>query len=143
MAKRKKLLSGTKLTKALDQAIRDLFKLKYGSNPTCFVTGVKSGWFHPRENPRGIQVGHYITRKKHILRWDLKNVYPQSSGSNKDHNTNPAPFSARIVEVYGKERLDYLNERVAYSKDHPMTTGQKRDLLVELQKQIEELTNRS
>lgn len=72
-----KQLSGKKLTKALDQAIRDLFKKKYGNNPTCFVCGRKDGWFSPKTCPYGIQVGHYIARGRTILRWDLKNVYPQ------------------------------------------------------------------
>ena len=134
-----KLLSGKKLTRLLDNAIRDLFKIMYGPNPTCFVTGRKDGWFHPQNCKNGMQVGHFITRKKHILRWDLKNVFPQSAGSNKDHNTNPSPFATRIVEVYGIERLKYLNERVAYSKKHPMTTGQKRELLAELLLKIDSL----
>lgn len=135
--KKKKLLSGPKLTKALDQVIRDLFKIMYGPNPTCFVTGRKDGWFHPQKCKRGMQVGHYISRRKHIIRWDLKNVFPQSAGSNKEHNNNPSLFSTRIVEVHGLERLKYLNERVAYSKKHPMTTGQKRELLQELLLKIE------
>lgn len=105
---KQKRLSSTQLVKRLDDIIRDIFKLKYGPNPTCFVTGVKGGWFNPKTNKYGIQVGHYITRRHHSLRWDLKNVYPQSSSSNIIHNTNPAPFTLAILNKYGKERLDYL-----------------------------------
>ena len=136
---KKKLLSGKKLTNALDQVIRDIFKVKYGDNPTCFVTGHKDGWFSWKERPYGIQVGHYVSRKRTILRWDLKNVFPQSSSSNKTHNQDPTPFTLAILKKYGQKRLDYFKERIDYSKEHKMTTGEKRQLLLDLKEHLKEL----
>jgi hypothetical protein len=137
--KKPKLLSGTKLTKALDSAIRDYFKLLYGINVTCFVTGRTLGWYHPKNNPNGCQVGHFISRRIHRLRWDLKNVYPQSAGSNKAHNQNPAPFANAIVSQHGKERLEYLDRVSRESRGTKVSTLEKREILADLLKKIESL----
>lgn len=134
MAVNTKKLSGKKLTKALDQIIRDIFKLKY-KNPQCFVCDRYSDWFHPKKTPYGIQVGHYISRTRTILRWDLKNLFPQCSSCNRTHNEAPAAFSIAIVNKVGQKRLDYLNNKVLEQKKlggKSMTTTQKRQLLQEL-----------
>jgi len=135
---KKKLLSGKILTRKLDQAIRDIFKLKYGHNVRCFVTGQHLGWFHPRKNKYGCQVGHFIKRKYTQLRWDLKNVEPQSSSSNMLHNENPIPYTNAILKAYGQERLDYLDAKM---RERPPTTLQKREILEELLKLKESLSN--
>lgn len=134
MAVNTKKLSGKKLTRALDQIIRDIFKLKYKS-PQCFVCDRYSDWFSPKKNPYGIQVGHYISRTRTVLRWDLKNLYPQCSSCNRTHNEAPAAFSLAIVTKIGQHRLDYLNNKVVEQKRNggkSMTTLQKRQILEEL-----------
>lgn len=131
------LLTGKKLRDKLDEAIRVLYKLKY-PNPYCFVCKRRMGWFHPKDNPKGCQIGHYISRKYFPLRWDLLNLWPQCAGCNWEHSnrfygSNPTPFSIAIIKELGVERLEYLQEK----KNSPSpSTLEKRELLQSLQKQI-------
>jgi hypothetical protein len=126
------------LNKKLDNVIRDILKIKAGDNPKCFVTGVYTNWFHPTDNPKGLQVGHYVSRRVYPLRWDLKNVFPQTSSSNYTHQHNQLPFTARILEVYGKKRIEYLNEKyeVYKRRGKSMTRKEKEELLTKLQEQL-------
>lgn len=132
--KKKKIrkLEGRKLTDALDQVVRDILHRQFPAG-VCFVSQKRYGWFNSRTNPHGCQVGHYISRRVYPLRWDLKNVFPQGSGENYTHQYNTLPFTVRILEVYGKERIDYLNKKYHGYKNHKMSTGEKRQLLADLQ----------
>lgn len=132
---KKKLLSGAKLTKALDSVVRDILHTKY-PDPICFVCGKNRGWFHPQKNPKGCQVGHYISRRVYQLRWDLHNVAPQCSVDNYLHQYNILPYTNRIMQVYGKERIDYLTKKYNSRK---MTTLEKRKILSDLTTKLEEL----
>lgn len=135
-----KKLTGKKLTRALDQAIRDLLKLQH-SNPTCFVCGKNTGWFHPQKNTRGCQVGHYVSRRYFALRWDLKNIFSQCAPCNYNHNNDPSAFSSVIVTQFGAERLNYYQQKIRECREKPLTTLQKRALLEQLQAQIAELSS--
>ena len=127
-----KLLKGKKLTKALDDKIREIFKAKYGSNPTCFVCGHKDQWYHPQMFRRGVQVGHYISRTRTILRWNLRNLFPQCSSCNIIHNTNPAPFTIAIINMWGAKEIGFLNELAKSAVGNRVTDTQKRQWLEEL-----------
>ena len=129
-----KLLKGKKLTKALDDKIREIFKAKYGSNPTCFVCGRMDSWWNSKTYPRGIQVGHFVGRKRTVLRWSLLNVFPQCSGCNIIHNTNPAPFAMAIIndKTLGIEHINLLRDIAKNAVGDRVTETQKRDLLAEL-----------
>lgn len=134
-----KLLKGKKLTKELDQVIRDIFKEKY-KRPYCFVDKkFVGGWFHPKTHKYGIQVGHFISRRCTFLRWELKNLFPQCSSHNMIHNQNPAPFTLAIIKEYGISRIEYLEKVARESRGQKMTDGQKRSKLVELQEYLETL----
>jgi len=139
----KKLLQGAKLSKHLDGLVRKYFKLNYGDNPQCFVCGRFDGWFNHKTCPKGIQVGHYISRKWNILRWDLRNVYPQCSGCNKLHNNNPAPFTLAIIDKFGSVRITQLNKIVDESRGSRMPTSAKREKQKELEILIKNLSNGS
>jgi hypothetical protein len=128
-----KLLKGKKLTKALDDKIREIFKAKYGENPICFVCGHMDSWWNPKTAPRGIQVGHYIARGRTVLRWHTDNVFPQCSSCNIVHNTNPAPFTMAIIKKCGVERIDTLKLIAELAVGERVTDTQKRLWLVELE----------
>lgn len=136
-----KLLKGKKLTNKLDQVIRDIFKELYGNNPKCFVCGRHDGWYHPRDCKRGIQVGHYISRTRTILRWDLLNLFPQCSGCNISHNNNPAPFTLAIIKEHGQKRIEYLEKTAREAIGQRLTDGQKREMLETLTIYLSELKN--
>lgn len=127
--KKKPLLSGKKLTLALDDAIRKYYHTLY-PNPTCFVCKHRHGWYHPKTNRTGCQIGHYVSRQYFALRWDFQNIFPQCSGCNVKHNHNPIPFTKAIVAEYNQERIDYLDAKCRDYKN--MTTLEKRALLDEL-----------
>lgn len=138
---RKKKLTTKQVTKKLDQIIRDILKITAGENPKCFVCGKYIGWFHPQENPYGLQVGHFISRRVMPIRWDLKNIEPQCSSCNRVHNHNQLEFTARMIEEYGKERIDYLNEKYqAYKKiGKTMPVTKRREIYYKLKDYYEEL----
>jgi 5-methylcytosine-specific restriction endonuclease McrA len=138
-----KALTGKQLTKALDQVIRDIFKAKYGPSPTCFVCGRKDGWFHPQKCKYGIQVGHYISRKRTVVRWDLDNLLPQCSHCNITHNQNPAPFTSAIIREYGIERIESLERKAKDGNGKKIVNSQKREWLKSLQDHLSELTSGS
>jgi len=130
-----KLLSGKRLTTALDNAVRKLIRLEY-PNPVCFVCGKNGGWFDPKTNPKGCQTGHYISRRRFAVRWDMDNIFVQCSSCNKVHNQNPAPFTLAIIKTYGEDRIDKLNkicnDYTSYS------TLEKRKILETLRERINE-----
>jgi hypothetical protein len=130
-------IRGKKLTKKLDDTLRELLHAMH-PNPRCFVTGNGWGWYHPKTNKNGCQVGHYIKRKYTQLRWDLKNIEPQSASSNVNHNDNPIPFTKALIKAYGQERIDYLEEKL---KESPPTTPEKRKILEELQAALDNTTS--
>lgn len=131
-----KALTGKKLTKKLDDITREILHLKH-PNPVCFVCGHRYGWFHPKTNPRGCQVGHFIKRKYTQLRWDFLNLEPQCAPDNQLHNENPIPYTLAMIKAYGQKRLDYLNKK---QKEKPPTTLEKREILKSLEKELEKLT---
>jgi hypothetical protein len=130
--KKQKLLTGAKLTKALDNLVREILKLKYPEG-RCFVSGNVYGWFHPQKNPRGCQVGHYISRRIYTLRWDLLNVFPQGAKENREHQFNTLPFTSRIIQVHGNKRIEYLdNVYKKYKAQGGMSLTEKRLLHLSL-----------
>ena len=131
--KKPKLLTGKRLTKRLDDKTRELLHLMH-PYPTCFVEGNKHGWYHPKTNKQGCQVGHFIKRKYTQIRWDFKNLEPQSAGSNHLHNENSIPYTKAIIKAYGMERLNYLNKK---QQEKPPTTLEKREILKDIEKRIE------
>jgi len=138
----KKKGADQKLTDQLDQVIRDIFKLKY-KNPKCFVCGRQTGWFHPKNNPYGMQVGHFVSRGVMPLRWDFDNLEPQCSPCNKYHETNTLPFTNALLLAYGEDRVQTLHTKWQLSKmkAKSFTRGEKRDLLERLQAELSVLTS--
>lgn len=133
-----KKLSGAKLTNALDSTVRDILHARY-PNPTCFVCGKNKGWFHPKKNPKGCQVGHYVSRRVYQLRWDLQNLECQCAPCNYTHQFNTLPYTNRIIEVYGSERITRLNALYITCKTKKMSTIEKRkklELLEDLLKSL-------
>ena len=134
--KKNRPLIGKKLTEALDEAVRLLLHTQF-PHPTCFVCGKKIDWYHPKTNPHGCQVGHYISRRIYILRWDMLNVWPQCSACNYNHQYNTLPFTSRILKEYGEIRISYLNDLYKKYKKEKMNSNQKRSLLGNLKKDID------
>ncbi len=69
-------MKGSKLDRDLDELVRQIYPLKY-PNPYCFVCKQYKGWFHPKTNPKGCQIGHYISRAYHATSWYFPNIFPQ------------------------------------------------------------------
>jgi hypothetical protein len=95
----------------LDSLLRKYCRLVWGDTPTCIVCGLTSGYSNPQTNPHGIQIGHYVTRTKRILRYDMLNVFPQCAKDNYNHENDTLPMTMAILEKYGKERLEYFQAK--------------------------------
>jgi hypothetical protein len=97
-----------KMIDKLDDKVRARLKEEFPK--ICVTCGRGIDWFHPQNNPFGLQVGHYIGRDCKPLRWHPKNVAPQCSSCNWEHEKNPIPYTKWIIKTYGQEVLDELNE---------------------------------
>jgi len=105
-----------RLIRELDDLIRDHIKTL---PDTCCCCGKENlGYFHPKDNPHGIQVGHFISREVITLRWNKKNCNPQCSGCNKRHQYNQLPYLSFMLKKYGKDTLD---EFIALEKEFNYT----------------------
>lgn len=126
--KKKRGSERKKLVKQLDNLIREILKRGEDKCVCCGKSGI--GWFHPKDNPYGLQVGHYVSRTVYALRWDLRNVHPQCSGCNITHNGDPIPYTRFMLDTYGKEVLDELTfKRNSINK---VSTPRLRELVEEL-----------
>lgn len=129
--KRKPKNERKKLVQALDDRVREILKREKDTCVCCGKSGI--GWFHPKDNPYGLQVGHYVSRTVYALRWDLRNVHPQCSGCNYQHNNDPVPYTRFMLDKYGKEILDELTFK--RKKVDKLSTNDLRELLKELNDQ--------
>ena len=117
-----------KMIDKLDDKVRN--RLKETCTKRCVTCGKVTDWFHPQNNPFGLQVSHYISRDIKQLRWHPKNVVPMCIKCNYDHNKNPAPYSLWIIETYGKETMEMLREerRKAKAEVKPLKAWQLEEL---------------
>lgn len=140
IAKRVETKKKNATTNQLDSIVRKICRLEWGDMPTCVCCGLTSGYSNPHTNPHGIQIGHYIKRKKFILRWDIKNLWPQCSHCNVVHNENTLPFTQYILKTVGKDRLDYFEEKLKeYSGSKWLTQNRKNDIMLELEAHLSRL----
>lgn len=51
---------------------------------------------------------HVITRGKHSVRWDLRNVVASTKGENFEMEFNPHPYVAKYIAVHGLEAYETL-----------------------------------
>lgn len=123
--------------KHLDDLLRTYCRLVWGDAPTCIVCGLTSGYSNPHTNPYGIQIGHYVTRTKRILRWDMMNVFPQCSKDNANHERDSLPMTMAILNKYGKERLEYFEQKeLEYEAGKWLTDEKKKELKFFLEEAI-------
>ncbi len=84
------------LQKEINSIIREIDK-GYG----CIATGSKIG---------KMNAGHYIgVGANQTLRFHLENIWLQSEHSNSWKSGDTLRYQAGIIELYGKDYLDYLN----------------------------------
>lgn len=57
-----------------------------------------------------LQCGHYISRRKKSVRFDLMNCNAQCSGCNIKHNYDIAPYTNYMLVRYGEQELKMLCE---------------------------------
>lgn len=94
------------LTTKLDDVVRDIVRKRdldwrgYGKCVTCFRTFPASK----------LQVGHYISRRHHSVRWHLRNVALQCEGCNGFMNGRPEVYVLELIKKYGVEFLEKLEK---------------------------------
>lgn len=100
--KKKSKTNRKKLIKACDDLVRQIV---FAKEDTCCCCGSKLGIFHPQDNPGGLQLGHYISRRVFPLRWDLRNCHSQCARDNFNHEHNPLPYTMYMLRTYGESLL--------------------------------------
>src|SRR3990167_6932023 len=51
---------------------------------------------------------HVITRGKHSVRWDMRNLVASTKGENFEMEFNPHPYVAKYISVHGLEAYETL-----------------------------------
>jgi hypothetical protein len=117
-----------KIIDKLDGKVRERLKATWPK--MCVTCKKRTDWFHPQDNPFGLQVSHYVGRDIKQLRWHPMNVAPMCVKCNYDHAKNPAAYSLWIIETYGQETLEMLNEerRKAKAEVKPLKGWQLAEL---------------
>lgn len=125
--------SDKSLTNKLDDAFRKAMR-RVKPRTTCFVCGREVGYFAPKTEPYGLQVGHFISRSVFPLRWDFENCEFVCSSCNKNHENNILPHTQAILRNYGAELVDTLNTRwqVSKQKAKSFSRAEKLELLEKL-----------
>jgi len=115
----------SQLKKKLWKLCRELTIKKYGN--TCYTSG--------QQNLTGanLHCGHFIPSSlcSVAIRYDLRNLRPQSYVENIHHSGNPHEFRRRLIRDNGKKYVDQLEQ------DNRDTKGKQFDSLWYLSK-IEE-----
>lgn len=122
------------LVRDCDSLVREILHL---TETGCFICGINHGRFGP-DNRVGEQAGHYKSRTIYPLRWNLKNCHLNCSGCNFRHEHDSLPFTLKMIERFGKEGLEELqqihDEYRILSKT--MTTVQIREIKEQLETKL-------
>lgn len=107
--------SDKSLTNKLDDLFRKVMRLKK-PRTNCFVCHREVGYFAPKTEPYGLQVGHFISRSVYPLRWDLENC--DFVCLSLGHSINMSDGSSKPIEdvVVGDSILGF-DEDVAEISD--------------------------
>lgn len=113
--KRRKSGEITLLKKKLWELCKQITRKRY-VNPdgswNCYTSGSKIIL------PKNVHTGHYIASSlcSVELRYDLKNLQPQSYNENINHSGNPLQFRLNLIRDHGVEYVDELWTRNAATK---------------------------
>jgi hypothetical protein len=67
----------------------------------CYTCGKVDHW-------KGLQCGHYLSRKYKSTRWEEKNCFPQCVKCNIFSEGNKPAFARRLIDEFGVSYLDQL-----------------------------------
>jgi hypothetical protein len=59
---------------------------------------------------KNVDAGHFINRKNNIVRYDATNVHAQCRRCNRFDEGNAAGYSLFMLEEYGQDHIDHLDE---------------------------------
>ena len=111
-------LSRSKIVKKLDAIFSQYIRLKdadHNGDVTCFTCGKVSHY------KKGMQCGHFQSRKHYATRWLEKNVAVQCVGCNMFKAGEQYIFSKQLDEKYGDGTAEELyiksKETVKFSTD--------------------------
>ena len=95
-----------KSKKLLIKELDTIFSLyiRQRDNATCYTCG-KQG------SVKTMQNGHYISRSFHGTRWDEENCHCQCVGCNVYRNGNMSEYALRLINDYGVDILQELNDK--------------------------------
>ena len=99
--KKPKQISLSKAIKLLDTAFSKAVRQKWADRTgwsACYTCGKRSHW-------KGLQNGHYISRKHKNLRWEWDNCRPQCVGCNMFKGGEPITFRENLVKELGETRV--------------------------------------
>ena len=127
-------LTNKGLTRKLDDKVREYVRARdldwrgYGKCFSCSKTLSKER----------LQVGHYISRRHHSVRWSLQNCHLQCVTCNGFRGGNLDEYALALTRKYGKEIL----ERLHAEKQKILSYKDKEKILEELNVLILNPSNR-
>lgn len=138
--KRRKKGEITKLKAILWKLCKQIIRKQYGNSDgtwNCYTSG------QLMVLPKNVHTGHFIPSSlcSVELRYDLKNLRPQSYNDNINHSGNPHQFRRNLIANHGIEYVEELETRneATRGKTYPKEWFQKKitqniQLLEELSK---------
>lgn len=112
----RKKLTRKKLKEKLDREFSRYVRLRDADeqgNVTCFTCGDRKHW-------KNMHAGHFQSRTKHSVRWDVMNVKPQCPRCNLFNHGEQYVFGRKLDEIYGEgtaERITRLGNAIVKHTD--------------------------
>lgn len=123
----------SRLKKNLDRIVSMIVRKR---DKWCIICG-QPVEFNDKGDPITNDCGHFLGRKVDATRWDLKNCNCQCRSCNWKHNDNPMPYYYAMLNKYGMEIIEDLQER--YTGHRKVTVPEMRELLKDLKQQYKEI----
>lgn len=105
-------LSRSSVVKKLDTVFSKYIRLSNADKNgycECFTCGVKLYW------NKGVDAGHFMSRKHYSTRWDERNVKPQCKHCNMYRNGEQYKFSQYLGKELSEELYMLSKKTVKYS----------------------------
>ena len=105
-------LSRSSVVKKLDTVFSKYIRLSNADKNgycECFTCGVKLYW------NKGVDAGHFMSRKHYSTRWDERNVKPQCKHCNMYRNGEQYKFSQYLGKELSEELFILSKKTVKYS----------------------------
>jgi hypothetical protein len=100
-------MSTKQLTRILDKEFSLFIRLYYSDEHGMVQCATTGRWFPWNK----IDCGHYVSRNRYSVRWDIHNVGPQSVSSNRFKGGDQFLMRKWLVEKFGEKAVEAVEAK--------------------------------